>query len=140
MPRLTNSLALHISISPANRLPNAIEQPQRLPHKRRRLAPDPQRPAQLVHPLRAPPDLLAVVGRGPQQARQAAHGRDLVRRGGGPEPARVLRPQLRQHPDGSVPADTGREAFIRQTELARLLSQVLSCFYTTAATKPGGAL
>ncbi|TPX08560.1 uncharacterized protein E0L32_009899 [Thyridium curvatum] len=42
--------------------------------------------------------------------------------------------------DGSVPADTGREAFIRQTELARLLSQVLSCFYTTAATKPGGAL
>lgn len=42
--------------------------------------------------------------------------------------------------EGSVNTDAGRELFIRQAQLACILSDVMSRFYTSAATKPGGLL
>jgi len=42
--------------------------------------------------------------------------------------------------DGSVGIDIGREIFMRQAQLATILSDVIANFYTNAATKTGGTL
>jgi hypothetical protein len=42
--------------------------------------------------------------------------------------------------DGSVGVEIGREIFMRQAQLATILSDVIANFYTNAATKTGGRL
>ncbi|KAL5600956.1 hypothetical protein BROUX41_005790 [Berkeleyomyces rouxiae] len=42
--------------------------------------------------------------------------------------------------DGNIEVDAGRQLFIKQVELAGILNEVMTLFYTSSATKPGGSL